>query len=108
MTKKKKLPEQRTAYDYWAVTEKDPSPIVNASNKEPMVTDRTQQQQERQEQRWHQEGGRRLRESVGTPVSLHRVVTVPQRDPCYAGNAFVERQRRRRERAQPSDKNDGQ
>jgi hypothetical protein len=108
MTKQKKLPEQRATYNYWAVTEKDPTPLVNARNDGPRAADRAQQQQDRLEQRWHQEGGRRLRESVGTPVTLRRVVTVPQRDPFYAGNAFVERQRRRRERAQSSGSSDGQ
>jgi hypothetical protein len=108
MTKKKKLPEQRTTYNYWAVTEKDPTPLANARNGDPGAADRAQQQQDRLEQRWHQEGGRRLRESVGTPVSLQRVVTVPQRDPIYAGSAFVERQRRRRERAQSSGSSDRQ
>ena len=39
---------------------------------------------------------------------MRRVVTVPQRDPYHAGNAFVERQRRRRERAQTSDRSDEQ
>src|SRR5262249_23432152 len=106
MTKKKKLPEQRPAYDYWAVTEKDATPPANMHNNDSGTPDRTQQ--DRLEQRWHEEGGRRLRESVGTPVSLRRVVTVPRRDPYHAGHAFVERQRRRRERAQSSDKDDGQ
>jgi cell division protein FtsQ len=109
MTKKKKQLGQRTAHDYWAVTEKDPTAFANVSNNDaPRAADRIQQQQDRLEQRWHQEEGRRLRESVGTPVSLRRVVTVPQRDPSYAGNAFVERQRRRRERAQSSASSDRQ
>lgn len=105
---KKKLPEQRLPYSYWAVTEPDTTPFAHTHNDQPKMPDRAQQQQDRLEQRWHQEGGRRLRESVGTPVNLRRVVTVPQRDPSYAGNAFVERQRRRRERTQSSDKHDGQ
>src|SRR5579859_581917 len=108
MTKKKKLPEQRVAHNYWAVTEKDPTPLAKPSNDDSRATNRVQQQQDRLEQRWHQEEGRRLRESVGTPISLQRVVTVPPRDPFYAGSAFVERQRRRRERAQSSGSSNGQ
>src|SRR5436305_3370295 len=106
MTEKKKLPEQRPAYDYWAVTEKDPPTLGNRSN-DPRITKRAQQQQDRVEQRW-QEVRRRERESIGTSVSLRRIVTVPQSDPSYAGNAFVERQRQRRERAQSRRESSGQ
>jgi cell division septal protein FtsQ len=101
MTEKKKLPEPRASYNYGAVTEKDPSPLGNRGNGSGLrASNRAQQQQQRLEQRWHQEGGRRQRESIGTPVTLRRIVTVPQADPSYAGNTFVERQRLRRERAQ--------
>ena len=102
MTKKKKLPGLRDASNYWAVTEKDPPAFDHVSNHDTRATGRAVQQQERLEQRWHREAGRRERESVGAPVSLRRVVTVPPVDPCYAGKAFVERQRRRRERTQGS------
>ncbi len=109
MTEKKKLLEQRAAYDYWAVTEKDPVPFGHGnSDDDQRVADRAQQQRDRLEQRWHQQGGRRERESVGAPVSLQRIVTVPPVDPRYAGNAFVERQRRRRERAQSTGSKGGQ
>jgi hypothetical protein len=104
MTKKKKLPEQTAIYNYWAMTEKDPSP---PGHHDPRATNRMWQQQDRSEQRWHREGGRRERERVGAPVSLRRV-TVPPGDPSHAGNTFVERQRRRRERAQSSTRSDGQ
>jgi POTRA domain-containing FtsQ-type protein len=109
MTEKQKLPEQRAAYDYWAVTEKDPAPFGHrSSNDDQRVTTRAQQQRDRVGQRWHQQGGRRERESVGAPVSLRRIVTVPPVDPRYAGKAFVDRQRQRRERAQSSGTRGGQ
>jgi POTRA domain, FtsQ-type len=108
MTKKKKLPGLRDASNYWAVTEKDPSTFGRVSNDDTRGTDRALRQQDRLEQRWHQEAGRRERERVGAPVSLRRVVTVPPVDPCYAGKAFVERQRRRRERTQSLGSGDGQ
>ena len=100
MTEKKKLPQRKVTYNYWAITEPDPSAPANVGNgNDYRGIGRTQQQQ----QRWHQDGGRRQRESVGTPVSPRRVVTVPPTDPSNAGNTFVERQRKRRERAQIRD-----
>jgi POTRA domain, FtsQ-type len=105
MTEKKKLPQRKVTYNYWAITEQDPSTPGNIGNGDDhRAAERVQQQQ----QRWHQDGGRRQRESVGTPVSSRRVVTVPPTDPSYAGNTFVERQRKRRERAQLRDDRGGQ
>jgi hypothetical protein len=103
MTEKKKLPERTAAYNYWAITEVDPSTrgdVGESADDDPRAADRALQQQNRLEQRWHQNVGRRQRENVGTPVSIQRVVTVPPSDPSHAGNTFVDRQRRRREHTQ--------
>ena len=75
MTEKKKLPRQRPASNYWAVTEKDPSSFGNDNDSRAIK--RALQQQDRLEQRWYQQARGRERESVGRPVSLQRVVTVP-------------------------------
>jgi len=106
MTEKKKLPGQRPAHNYWAVTEKDPSPFGNDDNSR--ATKRGRPQQNQAERRRHQQVRRPERESIGRSVSLQRVVTVPRSDPSYAGNAFVERQRQRRERAQQRSNSYGQ
>ena len=99
MTEYKKLPEQARDH-HWAVTEADPTAPHAAAVYDASRSNRRQWQPELAEQRWHQEYGRRQRESVGTPINQHRTVTFPPTDPAHAGTAFVERQRRRRERSQ--------